>query len=105
MPPILRAFLAFLASLFRSRLTLHLEIMALRHQLGVYPRGRKRARLTPGDRVFWSFLARCWPEWRTHQSLGMDAPDGRLVQATTSGRVVEFPELNGLHHHYERVAA
>ena len=43
--------------------------------------------------------------WRTHQSLEMDAPDGRPAQATTSGHVVEFPELTGLHHPYERVAA
>jgi transposase InsO family protein len=39
---------------------------------------------------------------RTHQSLGMDAPNGRLVQGATSGLVVAFPELGGLH---ERVAA
>ena len=43
--------------------------------------------------------------WRTHQSLAMDAPDGRPIQSVSSGHVVEIPELNGLHHHYERVAA
>jgi hypothetical protein len=43
--------------------------------------------------------------WRTHQSLDMDAPDHRPVQPRESGRVLEFPEVGGLHHHYERVAA
>jgi hypothetical protein len=35
----------------------------------------------------------------------MDAPDGRPIQAIPSGHVVEIPELGGLHHHHERVAA
>ena len=26
-------------------------------------------------------------------------------QLTVSGSIVEFPEVNGLHHHYERLAA
>jgi putative transposase len=43
--------------------------------------------------------------WRTHLSLGMDAPSPRAVHAPDRGRVVEFPELGGLHHHYERLAA
>jgi transposase InsO family protein len=43
--------------------------------------------------------------WRTHMSLGMDAPDGRPVQRQQVGRVVEIPQLGGLHHHYERRAA
>jgi transposase InsO family protein len=43
--------------------------------------------------------------WRTHQSLEMDAPDHRPVQRHESGKIVELPELGGLHHHYERRAA
>ena len=43
--------------------------------------------------------------WRVHQSLDMDAPDGRPIQPRESGTVVEFPEVGGLHHHYERRAA
>jgi putative transposase len=43
--------------------------------------------------------------WRTHLSLGMDAPSPRDVHPPDRGRVVEFPELGGLHHHYERLAA
>lgn len=43
--------------------------------------------------------------WRTHLSLEMDAPDPRPIQGPERGRVVEFPEVGGLHHHYERLAA
>jgi hypothetical protein len=41
--------------------------------------------------------------WRTHLSLDMDCPEPRTVQA--KGKVREFPEVGGLHHHYERLAA
>jgi hypothetical protein len=33
------------------------------------------------------------------------APNPRAVHPPDRGRVVEFPELGGLHHHYERLAA
>lgn len=44
-------------------------------------------------------------DWRTHLSLAMDAPNPRIVHPPERGRVVAFPELGGLHHHYERLAA
>jgi putative transposase len=44
-------------------------------------------------------------DWRTHLSLSMDAPNPRIVHPPERGRVVAFPELGGLHHHYERLAA
>ena len=43
--------------------------------------------------------------WRTHLSLGMDSPESRLVQLPELGKVVRFPEVGGLNHHYERLAA
>jgi hypothetical protein len=43
--------------------------------------------------------------WRTHLSLGMDSPESRAVQPPSLGKVVDFPEVGGLHHHYERLAA
>jgi hypothetical protein len=43
--------------------------------------------------------------WRTHLSLEMDTPESRLVQPPTLGKVVEFPEVGGLHHYCERLAA
>jgi len=58
------ALLAFVYTLFRSRLTLQLEIIALRHQLTVYQRTTQRPRINPGDRIFWSWLSRHWSGWR-----------------------------------------
>ena len=43
--------------------------------------------------------------WRTHLSLAMDCPEPRPVQPPGRGTVVEIPEIGGLHHHYERLAA
>jgi putative transposase len=43
-------------------------------------------------------------DWRTHLSLSMDAPNPRTVHLPDLGKVVAFPEVGGLHHHYERLA-
>jgi transposase InsO family protein len=42
---------------------------------------------------------------RTHLSLKKDAPDGRAVASPALGRIVSMPEVGGLHHRYDRVAA
>jgi transposase InsO family protein len=42
---------------------------------------------------------------RTHLSLGKDAPISRPIQPRAMGRVMEIPQVGGLHHRYERVAA
>ena len=42
---------------------------------------------------------------RTHLSLGKDAPVPRPATPLTSGRIVEIPQVNGLHHRYDRAAA
>jgi hypothetical protein len=42
---------------------------------------------------------------RTHLSLGKDTPEGRSVQPGGSGTIVAFPQVGGLHHRYERLAA
>jgi putative transposase len=43
--------------------------------------------------------------YRTHRALDMDTPVTRRVQPPELGRVREVPEVGGLHHHYERIAA
>jgi len=43
--------------------------------------------------------------WRTHLGLEMDTPHGRDVHTSDQGKVVEVPDLGGLHHHYVRLAA
>ncbi len=42
---------------------------------------------------------------RTHLSLGKDTPDGRPTQPFGSRKIVAFPQVGGLHHRYERLAA
>jgi hypothetical protein len=54
---------AFLAS-FRNRAALQLEILALRHQLGVLQRSVKRPKLTAADRFLWAWLSAVWEDWQ-----------------------------------------
>ena len=50
----------------RSRARLHLEIIALRHQLGVLQRKvPARTRLKVTDRWLWVALSRLWSDWRS----------------------------------------
>ena len=52
--------------LVRSRAALHLEVIALRHQLQVFERSRpRRLRLTKPDRWLWAWLSWSWTAWRT----------------------------------------
>jgi hypothetical protein len=65
MKTLVTALLVFFSTLFRSRATLQLEIVALRHQLTAYHRTTQRPRIQPADRLFWSWLSRCWSGWRS----------------------------------------
>jgi putative transposase len=49
----------------KSRAALHLENLALRHQLGVLRRSVKRPKLTPADRFLWAWLCDVWNDWRS----------------------------------------
>jgi len=51
--------------LLRSRAALQLEILALRHQIGVLQRSVQRPRLTPADRALWVGLCSVWKDWRS----------------------------------------
>lgn len=57
--------LRLLSALFQSRITLLAENVALRHQLTVLQRSVKRPKLKPRDRVFWAWLSKIWPAWRS----------------------------------------
>jgi putative transposase len=72
MPPIVSALLAFLVSLFQSRWAMHLQILALQHQVAVYTQTVHRPRLRTTDRVFWAWLSRLWPGW--HKALAFVQP-------------------------------
>lgn len=64
MNAVLQALAGFLFDPLRSRTSLQAEILALRHQLAVYERGRTRPRLRPADRILWAWLSRVWSRWR-----------------------------------------
>jgi hypothetical protein len=55
-----------LRSVVQSRVALHVELLALRHQLQVLQRSRpRRLRLMKADRWLWAWLSQAWPSWRT----------------------------------------
>ena len=56
-----------------GRAALIAENLALRHQLMVLQRSAKRPRLRPLDRLFWVWLSRLWPNWRS--ALNIFQPD------------------------------
>ena len=59
----LSAIVSFLSFRIRSRAALELEVIALRHQLGVLKRRRPgRARFLFADRLLWIWLRRIWPQ-------------------------------------------
>jgi putative transposase len=63
---VLVSLLHSLRFLTRSRASLHLEILALRHQLAVVTRPRRpRLRLTSTDRALWAWLSQTWRGWRS----------------------------------------
>ena len=60
MKSIVCALLLLVSTVVRSRLSLQLEIVALRHQLAVYQRTTNRPQISSGDRILWSWLASRW---------------------------------------------
>jgi hypothetical protein len=57
--------LALLTPSLRSRLSLQLEIAALRHQLAAYRLKKEKPRISPADRLLWSLVAKFCSPWRT----------------------------------------
>ncbi len=50
---------------FVNRSNLILENLALRQQLTVQQRTIKRPKLKRKDRIFWAWLSRIWPQWKS----------------------------------------
>ena len=69
----LEVLVAACSGAFKSRATLYLENLALRHQLSVLRRSVKRPKLTPADRLLWAGLCEVWNDWRS--SLVMVKPE------------------------------
>ena len=55
----------FLILVFSGHKQVALENIALRHQLAVFTRQKKRPRLRDRDRLFWITLRRLWKDWRS----------------------------------------
>ena len=62
---ILKSLFSAVRRVFRSRTDLVLENAALRQQLEVHQRQTPRPQLRRGDRLFWIWLCRYWPKWRS----------------------------------------
>ena len=56
--------LACITSIFKSRTALCVENLVLRHQLCVFQRSVKRAKVKTSDRILWSILAKIWSDWK-----------------------------------------
>jgi putative transposase len=66
MRSVIVSLLVSLRTSFRERTALQLEILALRHQLHVLERTRRRrVRPTRSDRLLWVWLSRVWQGWRS----------------------------------------
>ena len=44
---------------------MQIEILALRHQLAVLQRQKKRVSLGAADRLLWVLVSRIWNQWRS----------------------------------------
>ena len=67
--PVLTAVFASLGASFRTRAALQLEILALRHQIGVLQRSVNRPKLTHADRCLWAWLSSAWDGWQSRLSI------------------------------------
>jgi transposase InsO family protein len=64
--------------------------------------------LVLGERHLRNILTRYFAYYhqaRTHLTLDKDAPDVRPIELPEAGKIVQVPEVGGLHHRYVRLAA
>jgi hypothetical protein len=62
---IIKAIYLLIRAFVISRLSLAVEILALRQQIAVYQHTVKHPKLRPRDRLFWVWLSRLWANWRS----------------------------------------
>ena len=61
----LRVLFALIRNILADRAELVTENLALRQQLAVLEHSSKRPRLRQRDRIFWVWLSKLWPNWRS----------------------------------------
>lgn len=71
----------------------------------LYWRWRSRPGRPSVDRRVLSLYVDYYHLTRTHLSLDKDCPHSRCVQPPRSGRVIAIPQVGGLHHRSQRLAA
>lgn len=86
MRPIISALVAFVTTLLRPRLSLQLDIVALRHQLAVYERSNQRPRIRPADRILGSWMLRHCSRWREALIFVRSAPAGKVCRRSIGAR-------------------
>lgn len=64
MPRVVSTLLVSILTWFRSRLSMQMEFIALRHQVAVYKQTVSRPKLRPTDRFLWIWLSRLWSGWQ-----------------------------------------
>jgi hypothetical protein len=64
MGTLLSALVSFLRATILPQASVALENAALRQQLAIYQRTRRRASLKSWDRAFWVLLRQLWPGWK-----------------------------------------
>jgi putative transposase len=62
---IVSALLRYPLSWLRLKHELALELLALRHQITVLKRQTHKPKLSPGDRLVWILLQKCWADWKS----------------------------------------
>ena len=106
---ILKTSLSAIRRAFHSRTDLVLENAALRQQLDVYQRQVPRPKLGRADRVFWIWLPRHWPRWRSalvivkaetvlrwHREGYPRAPDSQSMTTTESSASIATENVDSL---------
>jgi hypothetical protein len=63
MKSILKSWIKRLRIFFRIRFELQMEYLALRHQIAVFQRSKRRQHFRPFDRLFWVVLSKHWSGW------------------------------------------
>jgi hypothetical protein len=105
---LLMSLLGTLRSVFRTRAELALENLALRQQLANLRRTSARPRLRGIDRAFWLALSRLWSHDRrrvVHWNITSHPGAQWTAHPPTMGKVEALPQVGGLHHRYEPLAA
>jgi len=64
MPRVISILLTSIATWFRSRRFLQMQLIALRHQVALYQQSIARPKLRPADRLLWVWLSRRWSGWQ-----------------------------------------